>query len=76
MPEGFIPPAAHPVNVGHPPHRPAGADLLPRQAVEIERPRWNLTLFKVQFELLTLNGYTKPEPCECWSSLARHGVSA
>jgi len=68
--------AAHPVDVGHPPHRPAGADLSPRQAVVIERPRWNLTLFKVHFGLLTLNGYTKPGPCECWSSLARHRVFA
>ena len=27
----------------------------------IERPRWNLTLFKVHFGLLTLKGYTKGE---------------
>ena len=47
--------------VGHRPHRPAGADLSPRQAVVIERPRWNLTLFKVHFGLLTLKGYTKGE---------------
>jgi hypothetical protein len=38
-----------------------GADLSPRQAVVIERPRWNLTLFKVHFGLLTLKGYTKGE---------------
>jgi hypothetical protein len=37
------------------------ADLSPRQAVVIERPRWNLTLFKVHFGLLTLKGYTKGE---------------
>src|SRR4029450_4429192 len=36
-----------------------GPDLSPRQAVVIERPRWNLTLFKVHFGLLTLKGYTK-----------------
>jgi hypothetical protein len=42
-----------------PRHR--GADLSPRQAVVIERPRWNLTLFKVHFGLLTLKGYTKGE---------------
>jgi len=36
-------------------------DLSPRQAVVIERPRWNLTLFKVHFGLLTLKGYTKGE---------------
>jgi hypothetical protein len=47
--------------MGHRPHRPAGADLSPRQAVVIERPRWNLTLFKVHFGLLTLKGYTKGE---------------
>jgi hypothetical protein len=47
--------------VGHRPHRAAGADLSPRQAVVIERPRWNLTLFKVHFGLLTLKGYTKGE---------------
>jgi hypothetical protein len=37
------------------------ADLSPRQAVVIERPKWNLTLFKVHFGLLTLKGYTKGE---------------
>jgi len=47
--------------VGHRPHRSPGADLSPRQAVVIERPRWNLTLFKVHFGLLTLKGYTKGE---------------
>ena len=38
-----------------------GEDLSPRQGVVIERPRWNLTLFKVHFGLLTLKGYTKGE---------------
>lgn len=38
-----------------------GEDLSPRQAVVIERPRWNLTFFKVHFGLLTLKGYTKGE---------------
>jgi hypothetical protein len=38
-----------------------GEDLSPRQAVVIERPRWNLTLFKVHFGLLTLKGYTQGE---------------
>jgi hypothetical protein len=46
--------------VGHRPHS-SGGDLSPRQAVVIERPRWNLTLFKVHFGLLTLKGYTKGE---------------
>ena len=43
----------------HPRHR--DADLSSRQAVVIERPRWNLTLFKVHFGRLTLKGYTKGE---------------
>jgi hypothetical protein len=47
--------------VGARPHRQTGEDLSPRQAVVIERPRWNLTLFKVHFGLLTLKGYTKGE---------------
>lgn len=38
-----------------------GQDLSPRQAVMIEKPRWDLTLFKVHFGLLTLKGYTKGE---------------
>ena len=46
--------------VGQRPRR-AGADLSPDQAVVIERPRWNLTMFKVHFGLLTLKGYTKGE---------------
>jgi hypothetical protein len=47
--------------VGQRTRQAAGADLSPRQAVVIERPRWNLTLFKVHFGLLTLKGYTKGE---------------
>jgi hypothetical protein len=46
--------------VGQRPRNGSG-DLSPRQAVVIERPRWNLTLFKVHFGLLTLKGYTKGE---------------
>jgi hypothetical protein len=45
----------------HRPHRKAGADLSPRQAVVIETPRYDLTLFKIHFGLLTLKGYTKGE---------------
>jgi hypothetical protein len=33
----------------------------PRLAVMIEKPRWDLTLFKAHFGLLTLKGYTKGE---------------
>ena len=47
--------------VGQRPRRVPGADLSNDQAVVIERPRWNLTLFKVHFGLLTLKGYTKGE---------------
>jgi len=43
------------------PHRRPGVELSPRQAVVIERPRWNLTIFKVHFGLLTLKAYTKGE---------------
>jgi hypothetical protein len=45
----------------HRPHRKPGSDLSPRQAVVIETPRYDLTLFKVHFGLLTLKGYTKGE---------------
>jgi len=47
--------------VGQRPRRAAEADLSLDQAVVIERPRWNLTLFKVHFGRLTLKGYTKGE---------------
>jgi hypothetical protein len=43
------------------PRSKPGADLSPRQAVVIETPRWDLTLFKVHFGLVTLKGYTKGE---------------
>lgn len=36
-------------------------DLSPRTAVVIERPSWDLTIFKLHFGLLTLKGYTKGE---------------
>ena len=42
--------------------RPAGtAEPSPKLAVVIERPAYDLTLFKVHFGLLTLKGYTKGE---------------
>jgi hypothetical protein len=43
------------------PHRRTGTGLSPQQAVVIETPRWDLTLFKVHFGLLTLKAYTKGE---------------
>ena len=43
------------------PGRNGTPDLSPRLAVVIEKPRWDLTLFKVHFGLLTLKGYTKGE---------------
>ena len=43
------------------PHHIPGYQLSPRQSVVIEKPRWNLTIFKVHFGLLTLKAYTKGE---------------
>jgi len=43
------------------PGRNGTPDVSPRLAVVIEKPRWDLTLFKVHFGLLTLKGYTKGE---------------
>jgi hypothetical protein len=43
------------------PHHKPGYELSLRQAVVIEKPRWNLTIFKVHFGLLTLKAYTKGE---------------
>ncbi len=42
------------------PHR-KGGDLSPRQGMVIETPRWDLTIFKVHFGLLTLKAYSKGE---------------
>src|SRR5215207_1642524 len=43
------------------PGRNGTADLSSRLAAVIEKPRWDLTLFKVHFGLLTFKGYTKGE---------------
>ena len=53
------------------PHRP-GDELSPRQAVVIEKPRWNLTIFKVHFGLLTLKAYTKGERVLRFEAIAHH----
>jgi hypothetical protein len=53
------------------PHRP-GNDLSPRQAVVIEKPRWNLTIFKIHFGLLTLKAYTKGERVLRFEAIAHH----
>jgi hypothetical protein len=53
------------------PHRP-GNDLSPRQAVVIEKPRWNLTIFKVHFGHLTLKAYTKGERVLRFEAIAHH----
>ena len=53
------------------PHRPAN-ELSPRQAVVIEKPRWNLTIFKVHFGLLTLKAYTKGERVLRLEAIAHH----
>lgn len=42
------------------PHR-KGGDLSPRQGVVIEKPSWDLTIFKVHFGALTLKAYSKGE---------------
>lgn len=42
------------------PHR-KDRDLSPRQGIVIETPRWDLTIFKVHFGLLTLKAYSKGE---------------
>lgn len=49
-----------------------GADLSPRQAVVIERPKLNLPLFKVHFGLLTLKGYTKGEHVLRFEAIVHH----
>jgi hypothetical protein len=46
--------------VGHRPHR-RDPELSPRQGVVIQRPQWNLTIFKIHFGLLTVKAYTKGE---------------
>ena len=38
----------------------------------IERPRWNLTIFKVHFGLLTLKAYTKGERVLRFEAIAHH----
>jgi hypothetical protein len=53
------------------PHRP-GNEPSPRQAVVIEKPRWNLTIFKVHFGLLTLKAYTKGERVQRFEAIAHH----
>jgi hypothetical protein len=54
------------------PHRKPGRELSPRQAVVIEKPRWNLTMFKVHFGLLTLKAYTKGERVLRFEAIAHH----
>ena len=53
------------------PHRPGGQPS-PRQAVVIEKPRWDLTIFKVHFGLLTLKAYTKGERVLRFEAIAHH----
>jgi hypothetical protein len=54
------------------PHRKPGDELSPRQAVVIEKPRWDLTIFKVHFGLLTLKAYTKGERVLRFEAIAHH----
>jgi hypothetical protein len=53
------------------PHRP-GNELSPRQAVVIEKPQYNLTIFKVHFGHLTLKAYTKGERVLRFEAIAHH----
>jgi len=46
---------------GKRPRRRSGGDLSPRQAVVIETPSYDLTVFKVHFGLVTLKAYSKGE---------------
>jgi hypothetical protein len=54
------------------PHRKPGHELSDRQAVVFEKPRWNLTIFKVNFEYLTLKAYTKGERVLRFEAIAHH----
>ena len=54
------------------PHRKRGQELSERQAVVIEKPRWNLTIFKVHFGYLTLKAYTKGERVLRFEAIAHH----
>ena len=54
------------------PHRKPGQELSERQAVVIEKPRWNLTIFKVHFGYLTLKAYTKGERVLRFEAIAHH----
>jgi hypothetical protein len=54
------------------PHRKPGQELSDRQAVVIEKPRWNLTIFKVHFGHLTLKAYTKGERVLRFEAIAHH----
>jgi hypothetical protein len=54
------------------PHRKPGQELSLRQAVVIEKPRYNLTIFKVHFGLLTLKAYTKGERVLRFEAIAHH----
>lgn len=53
------------------PHRP-GNELSPRQAVVIEKPRFDLTIFKVHFAHLTLKAYSKGERVLRFEAIAHH----
>ncbi len=53
------------------PLRPGG-EFSPRQAVVIEKPQWNLTIFKVHFGHLTLKAYTKGERVLRFEAIAHH----
>lgn len=59
----------------HRPRQHRTSELSPQQAVAIETPRWDLTLFKVHFGKLSLKGYTKGERVLRFESIV-HNTSA
>jgi hypothetical protein len=56
---------------GRPPRKPVH-ELSDRQAVVFEKPRWNLTIFKVNLGYLTLKAYTKGERVLRFEAIAHH----
>lgn len=54
----------------------SGQELSDQQAVVIEKPRWNLTIFKVHFGHLTLKAYTKGERVLRFEAIVHHAKSA
>jgi hypothetical protein len=58
------------------PYRKPGHELSLQQAVVIEKPRYDLTIFKVHFGHLTLKAYTKGEHVLRFEAIAHHTNSS